>query len=161
MEFPGWMSSTSMSSWMEIPQIETLWMLRFNLYVKSKLNSKIFNLFSMSFFLLFFCSLCVFHWHSSRNTCFPPHANHQVSSNPIDSIFNESIKPVIELTSCTHLMGLFYLYENDDGLFLASDPSNLSWYIPYTSSNQQKKNGLMDHEDFRACLISMGYDLVS
>ncbi|XP_063469509.1 alpha-actinin-2 isoform X7 [Symphalangus syndactylus] len=24
---------------------------------------------------------------------------------------------------------------------------------------QQRKNGLMDHEDFRACLISMGYDL--
>lgn len=24
----------------------------------------------------------------------------------------------------------------------------------------QRKNGLMDHEDFRACLISMGYDLV-
>lgn len=24
----------------------------------------------------------------------------------------------------------------------------------------KRKNGLMDHEDFRACLISMGYDLV-
>ena len=32
---------------------------------------------------------------------------------------------------------------------------SLSVYICW-----QRKNGLMDHEDFRACLISMGYDLV-
>lgn len=25
----------------------------------------------------------------------------------------------------------------------------------------QKRNGMMDPDDFRACLISMGYDLVS
>uniref|UniRef100_F7HBQ7 Actinin alpha 2 n=1 Tax=Callithrix jacchus TaxID=9483 RepID=F7HBQ7_CALJA len=35
----------------------------------------------------------------------------------------------------------------------------VSTYLKGNAGDIKQKNGLMDHEDFRACLISMGYDL--
>lgn len=62
----------------------------------------------------------------------------------------------------THLIASSTFVEmvTGDGWLLTSDTSKLPCCIICTSPLEQKKNGLMDHDDFRACLISMGYDLV-
>lgn len=40
--------------------------------------------------------------------------------------------------------------------------ANGTWGARLTSTHPlQKRNGMMEPDDFRACLISMGYDLVS